>query len=350
MSKDGIYKLIFYTFMLSLVSIFTIYTVINANTSDEEVSAYTYWQNRIQKVGPAEAHEELATKVDALGADEQHLEAHYFGGALYRETGAEGIAVCDSRFLYGCLHEFVGSALTLNGASYAPILSELCVSEYGLENATTCHHGLGHGLLSYFGYNEDSFFDALAVCEDLKDNDVLYGCRGGIFMEFNLRTMLGEEQEVRKSEDLFYPCSLLSKDNELACNLWQPQWWRNYPFFIGPNGYESEEEIYQEMGEACRNLSSEPKLNELCYRGIGENLIFVINFDVPNIITLCNSISSREEDQATCIIASAMRAVNWQGLDGVGELCEALKGEYNDKCHRDINDEYERRKYFMRPH
>ncbi len=153
----------------------------------------------------------------------QHTEAHIFGGALYATEGLNGISTCDARFSSGCFHEFIGRAIADDGLSVVTQLNTVCTNKGG------CQHGIGHGLISYLGYSPEDLTKSIAICAGLPGEEMLDGCMGGSFMEYNMRTMLqvsnGAVRPATSTKDLLDPCDRFSGEAQRSCMLYQPQWW-----------------------------------------------------------------------------------------------------------------------------
>lgn len=225
---------------------------------------HAFWRERIREVGSKNAYEEFAASVAGVSRGWQHEQAHTFGGALYQEVGTEGLATCDSRFDYGCFHEFLGRAIAELGIASVAELNATCIRMLGKDSGF-CQHGLGHGIQSYFGYSDEHFFEAIEVCSDLPQNDPIGGCIGGIFMEYNLRSMLADDRIIRESADPHYPCNELEQTYVPACYFWQPQWW--YEEVIQEE--EQAEVIFAELGNRCDAVMLGKAMKEICFSGIG---------------------------------------------------------------------------------
>src|SRR3989344_7594642 len=180
------------------------------------------WGARIAAVGGVAAYTELAREVEPETPQDRHAQAHYFGGALYDTEGVESVSVCDAQFSYGCFHEFLGRAIAENGLPSVADLNQKCFDRLD-EQGLACQHGIGHGLVSYLGYDQKDLVRALEVCRDLPHGDPIGGCFGGVFMEFNMRT-LASENGLRPgfAEDPTEPCSALRSPYQQPCLYWQP--------------------------------------------------------------------------------------------------------------------------------
>jgi len=269
----------------------------NAVDAAELVSA-DYWHRAIAAFGGTEAYELLDKASRNASTDERHEYAHVFGGALYKAEGADALFVCDARFSYGCFHEFVGRAIAERGLAAAETLNDACIKGLG-ERSAFCQHGVGHGLQTYFGYSRKNLDEALAVCGALRGNDPIGGCSGGIFMEYNFRTMLADEGVIRVSEDVFAPCNRLTGSYLESCVFWEPQWWHESLVEDGVGRYAPG--AFRLIGERCESVSESPSLVEICFRGVG-NLMLSWDREVSG--SLCQTATDNVDYQQLCVVTA----------------------------------------------
>jgi len=248
-------------------------------TTSEE---HGFWQGKIQDMGGESAYEYFSIFFEDMQRDRRHEKAHVFGGALYLVEGVDGLVVCDSRFDYGCFHEFLGRAITELGVNSIPQLNQVCIQILG-NKAGFCQHGVGHGIQSYFGYGPKDFDRAIELCGSLPGNDPTGGCAGGIYMEYNLRSMLAQERVIRESDDIFSPCSRLSDEHLGACYFWITQWWYE-SILAESSGFI---DIYKALGQRCMSVNEHFRLE--CYQGIG-NLLH--EGEQENVLDICESVSA----------------------------------------------------------
>jgi hypothetical protein len=222
-----------------------------------------HWEQAIKTDGGPAAYEEFADAVKDLSPQKQHSSAHDFGGALFKTKGVSGLSVCDSRFNFGCFHEFLGEAIATLGLGVVEQLNDSCFKDLG-NNGLACQHGIGHGVMAYEGYTDSALDKALATCKSLPHNDPVGGCYGGVFMEYNLQTMLGEDARLRPGIDHPYaPCDRLDSAYQAACVFWQPQWWN-----ISLRQTQSDTaKRFAQLGGWCTHWSG--TLERKCFEGIG---------------------------------------------------------------------------------
>ncbi|MBI4088449.1 hypothetical protein HY418_03690 [Candidatus Kaiserbacteria bacterium] len=305
--------------------------VLSADVSSAEIEHAA--RERIRAVGAAAAYEEFAAAVETLAPAEQHTYAHVFGATLFDEEDLKGVVVCDARFSYGCYHEFLGRAIAAHGLEVVPELNDGCTRAL-VSSPLSCQHGIGHGIAAYLGYGEDDLRKALETCRGLPHNDPIGGCYGGVFMEYNLRTMLGEEAQVREVKSETYgayePCRSLPSEYVTACVFWQPQWWQQALF-----GAETHERVFHEMGTYCREMNrASADLTRTCFEGIGNITAMAAEFDAHRAARLCDATSERPLDRLFCrSYAANSLTVGGSGMRGDGEaVCEGLSVESLAYC------------------
>lgn len=236
----------------------------------------SFWAERIAAVGAEQAYEEFKA---AFGEDNfgvQHKMAHIFGELLYEKIGFDGVAVCDNVFSFGCYHGFFGLAIAGSGKGVIKELDQACIRKWGVKG-TGCQHGIGHGLLAQLG--PGGLLEALEACSTLTWKRPIGGCSGGVFMEYNYRTMEDPTKvKIRELEpdDPHSPCSSLPAKFLQACYYSQADWWEKV--------YTAD---YAKIGVLCEGLSG-PRLREACYQGLGNTIAPSTDFDVEESIVACD--------------------------------------------------------------
>lgn len=301
-----------------------------SSTRPPLVGEASAWEGVIRDKGGHEAYQQLADEIQHLEPSVQHERAHAFGRALYAAEGKGGLSVCDSRFSFGCFHEFLGSAIAAEGLRVVPELNEGCVQAL-TTSPLSCQHGIGHGVLAFLGYEDTELREALSVCKELPYNDVIGGCYGGVFMEYNMRTMLGTEARIRPAEDdsLLYPCNALDEPYVQPCYFWQSQWWRNtldWTRSLDPLL------VYARMGELCREAGAQ--YARACFEGIGNNLPPDALFEAARARDLCDAAASEGHDRIYCrSMAANSLGVGGSGKKGDAEaVCTDLSGDEKTYC------------------
>lgn len=294
------------------------------DATDKEWTAY--WRDRIETHGGKSAYGEFAELFanDSIGT--QHKAAHIFGSALFHIEGVGGLSVCDSRFSFGCFHEFLGEAIATLGMEIVPLLDEGCKKSLST-SPLSCQHGIGHGILAFEGYDEASLEKTLILCRDLVGTNHIGGCPGGAFMEYNLRTMLGSEATPRSfGGDPFVPCTTLDESFLEACVYWLPQWWLQEVFRPLPK-----EERFVRMGDLCRTLKNSA-VERNCFEGLG-NLVFIEAGAMPDRAKNLCDVASRSERERVFCRATAANTFGINVGDAAAEkVCEGFTGDVATFC------------------
>ena len=285
-------------------------------------AAEPYWTNRIHEIGGTRAYQEFVDSVSHMSASNQHGLAHAFGGALYHAVGLAGITVCDSRFSYGCYHQFVGDAIATEGLGVIDQVNALCSTNM----ATGCKHGVGHGILGYLGYTPTDLKKAVAECSAVGTSGSLQGCLGGVFMEYNMRTLASSDAREDTS-DLYAPCDSYSGVAAQSCYLYQPQWW--WVEHFGPST-STVPESFRRMGKLCDQLSS--NLRPVCYEGIGLMVPPNAAYTIDQSIALCALYSGA--DNARCVDGAVIVFEGTEHDNEAMSMCRSLKNEGVDTCMR----------------
>lgn len=256
-----------------------------------------YWRVRISKMGGEDAYEEFSTAVHKLTPRRQHIAAHVFGEALYREAGIKGTEICDARFMMGCLHAFFGSAaLDLGIGSFFTQLVGKC-AEGTRGEQLLCLHGVGHGIVGVLGYTQPDLDKALTHCEEVSTaDDLLVGCWGGALMEYNVRTLVSLEEPERPFDEsvAYTPCEDLMGDRQRACMFWQPTWWH---VVFSHEGNDTA--AFRRIGSLCER-HPDPAMTRACLRGAGFRAAWTSGYDADVTVRLCAAVSRDKATREIC--------------------------------------------------
>lgn len=288
------------------------------------------WQKRIETVGASTAYKEFLESHKNASPDKQHTGAHFFGGALYTAVGLSGIIICDQQFNFGCYHEFLGKAIQDKGLEIVSFLNDQCIDALN-GNFIGCQHGIGHGVLGYTGYDAKGLREALMVCYKLRTQPVVGGCLGGVFMEYNMETMLGDEGRPRildKTLGYHYPCNVLERQFQDACYYEQPQWWQAL-YADQWNNREKRDAMFQRMGRWCQEATGE-SLRQRCYKGIGNNAPPVVQWKSEGMIAVCKNMPNLDAE----IECRAAAAGAFFDQDNSWGICKGLSEKEYERCVR----------------
>lgn len=288
------------------------------------------WMEKIRDVGGEAAYKELSILIAPLEPQPQHEEAHTFGAALYEVLGTEGLRICDSKFAFACYHEFLGRAISDLGLSSVVALNQACFDSLQ-DSPLSCQHGIGHGVVAYLGYDEKALSRSLEICKNLPYSDPIGGCYGGVFMEYNMQIMLGEDGKLRElvGAEWLSPCDTLEDAYKPACAFWQTQWWNQVRI---EQGHTDKKENFTFMGEQCRRYGS-ASLSRTCFEGIGNITPPEADFNPIKARGLCEAVSNDREHQLYCK-SFAANSITLGGAGRKGDglvVCDGLRG--NDRTH-----------------
>lgn len=229
------------------------------------------------------------------GTDEiaQHNAAHIFGEMLYEKSGIEGFSVCDAAFGFGCFHSFIGRAVADKGDSVVKTLDDECVKAYG-EQGLGCSHGIGHGVLSFYGYNPEDLEKSLSLCRALTWKKPYGGCQDGAFMEYNFRTMETDERNrVRNfsAETRHEPCRALPEASRSACYFSQAEWWAT--------ALRDQPDVVARLAQYCKEVVG-VEFRRACFRGVGYERGPHFSFKADSGVAYCDALSATDEEKVWC--------------------------------------------------
>ncbi|MFZ2886922.1 MAG: hypothetical protein WA021_03830 [Minisyncoccia bacterium] len=322
---------------LLLCSIVLIFVLIGIEArTDAAPDPEAHWRERIATVGAEKAYAELVDELHDATQQQQHVSAHYFGGALYTEAGIDALPICDERFSYGCFHQFIGTAIHEKGLKVVNTLRDTCARVLG-GSAGACIHSVGHGILTSIGYSEDALREALKLCRDVPNatnHHPISECERGVLMEFNFRAMLGEEAETRPVTDTGWnnPCDRLDGSAQITCFYTNSQWWRALEARDGGDNTA----VIARVGARCADVP--PAFRDVCFSGLGATIAW--DFDDPpsEKATLCDSASSDARSQASCRahlaywLSKIVRTEPFDRKYAPDVACEGLAEKFVTQC------------------
>lgn len=311
-----------------LIAVASVLLVLNINHDPYDLDGTPYseklahWKAAVKTVGGTSAYEELASFLKGHTVGVQHNETHIFASALYGEEGIEGVAVCDDRFEYACFHQVIGEALTDLGMDAFPKVVEVC------KGSPACLHSVGHGVLAQQGYTFADLQKAIQVCETLPGTVYVEGCYGGLFMEYNMHRLLGDNQRPRVvGENWHDPCDQFSGVLGRICYYWQPTWWRS---LIAPDDLILAEPGFRRMGDLCETLTV-PEHKASCFEGTG---VIALNSGrtAQEGVAACGYVSQEVFGDALCRTGAARLIVLLGRPEEALTVCRELSGVYENGC------------------
>lgn len=261
-------------------------------SKDDYASFTSYWTEHITQHGAEASYQSFKETYADDDPFRKHDVAHTFSSVLFEIEGPAAIQICDDDYSHGCFHEVLAATIETEGPAVLPELDAYCkTSEYD------CQHGIGHGLIALEGYDEIALWAALEHCQNLGSMDVRDGCYGGIFMEYNLRTMEGVNAFSRKySASTGDPtCSLVPSHAQTACNFWLAQWFMSHYDRSDNTG------LFDWTYTQCMALPNQLAQQE-CVNGLGYEIGGYVN-DIEAALSLCDSVSTYPDQCTVSVLA-----------------------------------------------
>lgn len=293
--------------------------------SVDAVNETALWKSRISQVGTNQAYQEFKNKYSKQNFGIQHYAAHVFGPLIYDRDGVKGVAVCDQTFAFGCYHSFFGRAISEKGLSIIPDLDRACLSKFG-PLGTGCQHGLGHGLMEYFG--RDQLLEALQACRLTTQLNPLFGCTSGVFMEYNVPIIIGTDNtytEFRKLNptDPYEPCDKIPSNFQKSCYYEMGQWWDKV--------YQGD---YSKLGQLCQSVANSD-YRDSCYFGVGNVSAPSSNYEILATISKCQQMPD-PKSQITCRSGASWSFYAEPTRRSLAsQVCEGLQPSDRDRCVKD---------------
>ena len=260
----------------------------------------SYWAERIHSIGAKAAYAEFDTYTKTQDASLQHKLSHVFGAALYTEVGIAGLPVCNFNFQSGCLHEFFRHVTEEYGTAPLVAMEKECEEINGLPGL--CEHAIGHGLIAYFGYDKEALKQALDFCGKSFTYDPVFGCTGGVFMEYNGYTLLDSTSQPRAlgPGGWYEPCTGIADRYLRSCVWWLPRWWSE----SFPPGTATTETVFKKIGELCHELPMQTYRRE-CFESTGQKIASTVHFDIEKIKAICNTATRGSSERLFCLSYAA---------------------------------------------
>lgn len=281
---------------------------------------HRYWKEHIAEVGAERAYDEFKQTYGAMSFGRRHTMAHLWGSALFDASGLEGVTVCDSAFEFGCYHGFFTAAVAAEGINSLAELDRACRKKFG-SLASACQHGIGHGILEYFGHAR--LKEALEACAAVPQIEPVAGCTAGVFMEYNLPITVradGATMQFRPvaTEDPYPPCPRLPPQFHQSCYHELVQLWDRY--------FD-----YDRIGRFCAALAV-PQEQDACFQGAGNVAAPSSAYDVTGTLEKCDRMPSPDGRTICRISASWSFWGQEQYRHLAAEPCRGLPASAVSRC------------------
>lgn len=293
-----------------------------------------HWRSRIENIGERNAYQEMVREANGRSTSQAHVLAHSFGESLFEVKGVSGFVACGTQFVYGCYHQFIGSAIVALGLPVIEEFRTACAQE-SLSNSFSCEHGLGHGILGYFGYSMDNLKKSLAMCGPPNRDTPENGCIDGVFMEYNIHELTaytsGKITPRTFSLDSAYsPCFEVEKKYRMQCVYELPNWW--LASIVGPQDMEG---VFAQAGAYCIALPDKT-FTRICFEGIGHVAPALSNLNPDTAEAFCTAAGGGSSDNKESCLSAAVFRFMVEGFKDYLALCERfrLSGDDLARCRR----------------
>ncbi len=252
-----------------------------------------------------------------------HVGMHIFGETLFRVKGLDGVGVCDDSFGFGCFHGFFGIAIALEGPEILDDFDKACIAQYG-ELGLGCQHGIGHGLGEYYG--PIGLTEQLAACEKLSWKGTFFGCSGGVFMEYNFPTMVGEDGGATQTRQFdpqrqYAPCTDVADRFRQSCFLELASWY-----------VQILDHDWKQIDALCTDIVADQD-RRACFLGSGVAMVPEYKYDVQKAEELCSLFSSSEGTMLCLSGASWSFFAHPEHREKAKRICETASDSM--RCARD---------------
>ncbi len=281
------------------------------------------------KEGSARAYEEFAREAAGRSPSAQHVAAHIFGKALYNAEGVGAVAVCDDRFLFGCVHAVLIAAVGDKGLGAIGELQTVCTTVRA-NFRVHCEHGIGHGIVGVLGYEDDKIVQSLDLCDThLPKSNPINGCKGGVFMENVLRLAHDGTTHPRAFDETkkWGPCDSLDAKSLDGCAFWQPMWWVSSISIP-----EDVEGFAKEMGAWCTAAPGGASAEGFCIAGIGNVMHALIGTETERTARICATVTEDPGYRYRCHELAARRYLYSVPTEVALRACDGLHPEISAEC------------------
>ncbi len=274
---------------------------------------------------------ELYNNGDPYAISECHQLTHVIGRAaatkfpIIAEAYNYGDTFCWSGYYHGVMEAIIADI----GLENVPEkLNEICADLPGKEtysfNYFNCVHGLGHGTMYVSGHE---LFDALELCDILKDFWERESCYGGVFMENVIANSVDHVSNYLKPDNLLYPCDAVNHQYKNQCYLMQTS------YMLKETGYN-----FATVFDLCSTV--EELHQKTCYQSLGRDVSGSTLSNTYDTHDICLSGPTLEAKE-NCIVGAVKDFISYFHSDiKANELCESLPEEIIEKCTKTVVSYY----------
>ncbi len=261
-----------------------------------------------------------------------HLLGHVVGDELYKQQGIDGIVLCTQDFRNACSHSIVIGALNEFGGEPALArIRDACRRAPGGSGAyTMCYHGLGHGILAFYGYDLEP---TIALCKqagtlEYREREYIE-CVGGAVMELmgggghDRKLWLASRSRYLSGDTPLAPCTsdvIPSEIKPLCLVYLTPRLWELAGIDLG----RPDPSLFSKAFAMCDTLSrSRQELRAACFGGFGKEFIPLAGArDIRGVDRFSDDAYAQAiewcgyapaEDGRTACISEALASIFWGG-------------------------------------
>ncbi len=290
-----------------------------------------------------------------------HLLGHSIGDILYVQKGVEGIADCTQDFRNACSHSIVVGALGEfgPGADTLAHIDDACKKAPGGSGAyTMCYHGLGHGVLAFFGYD---LAQTSALCKQMgtrEYHDEQYTqCVGGAIMELmgggghDKEKWLAARERYLTDDEPLAPCdtALVPDATKSFCYMYLTP---RLLELAGADLGSPDPAMFPKAFSFCDAIPrSEERLRDSCFGGFGKEFVpLAAGRDIRAIDKLSDSqyalaiewcgLSPMQDGMHSCVL-EGLESVFWGGENDTQasfRYCTLVPDSLQDDCHDKLGE------------
>lgn len=286
------------------------------NLSFKELS--DYFSDLAKNKGAKYAYEVLKIAPTQPNID-MHLLGHIVGDELYKQEGANGIKICTDDFRNACSHAIVVGLFSDKGEEALSEITEACKQAPGGSGAySMCFHGLGHGILAFYGYD---MVRASETCQKIKKDTTRQNsaempqCVSGTVMEiigggFHDRELWAEKRkDYLRVSDPLSPCSqdFVPASARYLCYVYLTP--NLFQLAGGDIGHLKAQDFEKSFPYCGLIPESEPANKDACYGGFGKEFVVLAKArDIRNVENMSESELKTVYDW--CLLAKNKKGIN----------------------------------------
>jgi plastocyanin len=297
---------------------------IRAVAADDD--ALRYW---LQLVGLKRMEAILLERSGGGNAFDCHQYAHQLGRVAYALYGAAAFRDVDDSCGSGLYHGAMEGFLTERGTTnFAREITALCRRLETRFARMQCHHGAGHGVMAYEGYNLPK---ALETCGRLPEAEARRPCYDGVFMENVVAGQgfgaLRGHKSPWLSADPHFPCNAVGDTYELRfhCYHMQTSWMIS---------------LLQDFDRVVHECLKAPAdVRGVCFESFGRDVASVTLRDRAGILRLCGRVPRQGGGYEECISGAVTVIVGFWGeglRDQASQVCRDVADTAKPACYRTI--------------